>query len=358
MYAPHVEPAPRMPVHRIGAAIALVLGLVLVGGCATTRPEDDPVQVKLNDVDARVTRIERIISNQSLVELAQHIDSLQADVRQLRGRIEELEYKQEAMKKQQKDLYNDLDKRVAALGGGASGAGGGIGSGGGAGAYGGAGPAGGGAGSAGAGAAGSAGLAGGAGALAGGGSSGGAATAGGSTGGDTSGAGAAGGAAHSGGASASNSGAAAGGSSAGPASGSAIPDSGAGVGTSEEQRVYAQSFDALKAGSYSVAITGFKDFLTNYPSSPLAENAQYWLGEAYYVTHDLDAAASAFRSVLQKWPNSRKTPDALLKLGYTQLDQKKTAEGRATLSQVTKNYPGTDAARLANELLQRAPAKN
>jgi tol-pal system protein YbgF len=120
--------------------------------------------------------------------------------------------------------------------------------------------------------------------------------------------------------------------------------------------VYAQSFDALKAGSYSVAITGFKDFLNNYPSSPLAENAQYWLGEAYYVTHDLDAAATAFRNVTQKWPNSRKTPDALLKLGYTQLDQKKASDGRATLSQVVQKYPGTDAARLANERLQRTAA--
>ncbi len=347
MYAPHAEPATRMPVHRIGAAIALALGLVLVSGCATTRPEDDPVQVKLNDVDARVTRIERIISNQSLVELAQHIDSLQADVRQLRGRIEELEYKQEAMRKQQKDLYNDLDKRVAALGGGSAGAGG---SAGGAGFAGGSG-----------GPAGAAGAAGAAGSGSGTSASGGASSS--SAGGGASGgtvAGAGGGSAAGGSASASGSGATAGGSSAagsaGPASGSAVPDSGAGSGTSEEQRVYAQSFDALKAGSYSVAITGFKDFLTNYPNSPLAENAQYWLGEAYYVTHDLGAAATAFRDVVQKWPNSRKTPDALLKLGYTQLDQKKTTEGRATLSQVTQKYPGTDAARLANERLQRAPA--
>jgi tol-pal system protein YbgF len=122
--------------------------------------------------------------------------------------------------------------------------------------------------------------------------------------------------------------------------------------------VYAQSFDALKAGSYSVAITGFKDFLNNYPSSPLAENAQYWLGEAYYVTHDLDAAAGAFRNVMQKWPNSRKTPDAMLKLGYTQLDQKKVSEGRATLSQVVQKFPGTDAAKLATEKLQRTPASS
>ena len=59
------------------------------------------------------------------------------------------------------------------------------------------------------------------------------------------------------------------------------------------------------------------------------------------------------RRATQKWPNSRKTPDALLKLGYTQIDQKKVSEGKATLSDVAQKYPGTDAARLANERLQR-----
>ena len=121
--------------------------------------------------------------------------------------------------------------------------------------------------------------------------------------------------------------------------------------------MYGQSFDALKAGSYSIAITGFKDFLTSYPASPLAENAQYWLGEAYYVTHDLDSASGAFKSVLSKWPDSRKAPDALLKLGYTQIAQNRTSEGRATLSQVVQKYPGTDAAKLAADRLQRTPAK-
>ena len=282
------------------SSILVLIATLAAAGCASTPAEDDPMQVKLNDLDARVTRIERIISNQSLVELAQHLDAVQADVRQLRGRIEELEYKEEAMRKQQRDLFNDLDKRVSALGGGSSRV-----------------------------------------SPSGGGSSGSGSSGGGSGSDGSAGAGAAG------------AGAAAAGGAAGSAGGS---DSGASAGSSEEQTVYAQSFDALKAGSYSVAITGFKSFLNSYPSSPLAENAQYWLGEAYYVTHDLDAAAGAFRSVTQKWPNSRKTPDAMLKLGYTQLDQKKVSEGRATLSQVVQKYPGTDAAKLATERLQRTPA--
>jgi tol-pal system protein YbgF len=279
----------RQPCVVFVVAVIAALG----AGCASAPAADDPIQLKLNDIDARVTRIERIISNQSLVELAQHLDQVQADVRQLRGRVEELEYNAEAMHKQQRDLYSDLDKRIAALGGGSSGAAA-------------------------------------AGALSGAGSA-----AGGSS--TQSPAGAAG--------------------SAGPPTGSAAGSGGDSGGSSEEQTVYAQSFDALKAGSYSVAITGFKSFLSSYPASPLAENAQYWLGEAFYVTRDFDSATGAFRNVLQKWPDSRKAPDALLKLGYTQLEQKKTGEGRASLSQVVQKYPGTDAAKLAAERLQHTPAK-
>jgi tol-pal system protein YbgF len=287
----------RFPTRRLGALAVAVVATLSAAGCASTPAADDPVQVKLNDIDARVTRIERIISNQSLVELAQHLDQVQADVRQLRGRVEELEYNTESMHKQQRDLYSDLDKRLVAIGGGSAG-----------------------------GAA--------AGALSGSGSGAGSSS-------PQSGAGSAG---------APSAAAGAG------AAGSAAADSG-GAGTSEEQRVYGQSFDALKAGSYSIAITGFKDFLTSYPASPLAENAQYWLGEAYYVTRDFDSASGAFKSVLSKWPDSRKAPDALLKLGYTQIAQNKAGEGRATLSQVVQKYPGTDAAKLAAERLQRASGK-
>jgi tol-pal system protein YbgF len=277
----------RQPCVVFVVAVVAALG----AGCASTPAADDPIQLKLNDIDARVTRIERIISNQSLVELAQHLDQVQNDVRQLRGRVEELEYNAETMHKQQRDLYNDLDKRVAALGGGSSGA---------------------------------------------------------------AAAGALGGSAGSSAGSSSPQSPA--GAAAGPPTGSAGSGADSG-GSSEEQTVYAQSFDALKAGSYSVAITGFKSFLSSYPASPLAENAQYWLGEAFYVTRDFDSATGAFRNVLQKWPDSRKAPDALLKLGYTQLEQKKTAEGRASLSQVVQKYPGTDAAKLAADRLQHTPAK-
>ena len=123
-----------------------------------------------------------------------------------------------------------------------------------------------------------------------------------------------------------------------------------------EQAVYSQAFSALKASSYSVAITGFKDFLSTYPASSLAENAQYWLGEAYYVTRSYDDAGTAFRTVLQKYPQSRKAPDAMLKLGFTQYEQKRYADSRKTLEEVAQKYPDSDAAHLATERLKRIPA--
>src|SRR5882757_8996337 len=80
-------------------SVAVAVAAVLAG-CASTPAEDDPVQIKLNDVDARVGRIERVVANQSLVQLAQNLDSVQAETRRLRGRIEELENSNETLKKQ------------------------------------------------------------------------------------------------------------------------------------------------------------------------------------------------------------------------------------------------------------------
>jgi tol-pal system protein YbgF len=253
---------------RLSAAVPCALLLV---GCASTPAEEDAPQVNTADLQARVERLERSVENE--VSVSQRLDQAQAQLRELQGRIDELEHANETLSKQQRDLYGDLDKRL---------------------------------GNGGAGSAGTAGMAAAAGAAA----------------------------------------------AAAGAAGSAAADNGP---SSTEQAMYAQAFDALKASSYSVAIAGFKDFLSTYPDSSLAENAQYWLGEAYYVNHDYDSAAGAFRTVLKKYPDSRKAPDAMLKLGFTQYAQKQYPAARATLTDVTKKYPGTDSARLAADRLKRIP---
>jgi tol-pal system protein YbgF len=235
--------------------------VVALAGCSLTRSGEDPVQLRLNDLDARLTKIERIMSNQSLLDMAQHLDAVQAEVRTLRGQVDELQNGSEAMRKQQRDLYADLERRMGERGAAASGA------------------------------------------------------------------------------------------------GAAAPPGASGAAASTtEQAAYVQAFDALKNGNYGAAIAGFKQYLASYPTSDLADNAQYWLGEAYYVTRDYDNAAVAFRAVGERWPNSRKAPDALLKLGFTQYELKQRPEARATLTLVMQRYPGSEAARLAGERLKRLSA--
>src|SRR3954468_20801204 len=93
---------------------AVVLASLGIVGCAVS-PEEDPVQIRLKDLDSRVQRIERVLTNQSLLELAQRIDSLQADLRTIRGEVELLQNQNEGGKNQSRALYGDLEKRLAAL---------------------------------------------------------------------------------------------------------------------------------------------------------------------------------------------------------------------------------------------------
>ena len=251
---------------------------LLLAACASN-PSEDPVQIKLNDLDTRLGGVERVVSNQSLVDMSRRIDALEAQLRELRGGVEMLQNGSDTTRKSQRDLYGDLDKRLSLLEANAHampGAGG----------------------------------------------------------------------------SAADMGASAGGMP-GAMTGSAA--AGPAGGASDEQAAYNAAFEKLKAGSYGDAIAGFKDMMNRYPSSTLLDNAQYWIGEAYYVTRDYDQAASAFRAVGERWPASRKAPDALLKLGYTQYEQKHLAAARATLQQVVARFADTDAARLAQERLRKLP---
>lgn len=118
-----------------------------------------------------------------------------------------------------------------------------------------------------------------------------------------------------------------------------------------DQAAYEAAFDTLKGGNYAAAVQQFMDFLQKYPHSELADNAQYWLGEAYYVQRDYANAAAAFKAVGQVYPQSRKAPDALLKLGYTLYDQGQVADARTTLNEVLQRYPNSDAAKLAQQRL-------
>lgn len=114
----------------------------------------------------------------------------------------------------------------------------------------------------------------------------------------------------------------------------------------DESAVYGDAFAAMKAGRYEEAAQGFELYLTKYPRGPRADNATYWLGEAQYVLQDFTTALKSFQAVAA-FPESRKLPDALLKVAYCQYELKAFKNSRATLQKLISTYPDADAARLA-----------
>jgi tol-pal system protein YbgF len=125
------------------------------------------------------------------------------------------------------------------------------------------------------------------------------------------------------------------------------------VDRAQQQLAYQAAFDLLKEGRYPESITAFEQFLASYPAGAYSDNAQYWLGEARYVTRDFTAASRDFQLVIKQFPGSPKVPDAMLKLGYAQYELKDYATSRATLTELRQKYPSSTAARLAASRLER-----
>jgi tol-pal system protein YbgF len=238
----------------------------------------------VQDLEARVIRMERVLENQSLVELSSEVERLRSETTALRGEIETLRYESEQSGSRQRELYVDVDRRLQSL--------------------------------------------------------------------------------ESGGPRAFEpppstpalSAPAAGAAAAGAAVGSAVGSTAATPRpTGSDQQNYQAAFDLISARKYPEAGAAFQTFLQQFPTSPLADNAQYWLGETYYVRGQYAEALPAFRKVLEQYPQSAKLPDAMLKVGYSQIELGDRNAARTTLQEVMRQFPDTTAARLASQRLSALP---
>jgi tol-pal system protein YbgF len=130
-----------------------------------------------------------------------------------------------------------------------------------------------------------------------------------------------------------------------PAQNKPLPD-----GSPEEQYKYA--FSLLTKSDYPGAERAFEAFLTQHPNHALAGNAQYWLGESYYVRNDFNNAARAFAIGFQKYPKSPKGPDNLLKLGLSLAALDKNKEACQSYGMLRSEFP-----KAPQEVTRRAEAE-
>jgi len=121
----------------------------------------------------------------------------------------------------------------------------------------------------------------------------------------------------------------------------------------KEQQAYQNAYQLISDRKYSQAITAMQTLLKQYPKSNYVVNAHYWLGELYLIAGDTGKSRAEFVTVVNKYPDSSKVADALLKIGYLDYDQSKWAEAKAYLAKVTKKFPNSSSARLAKARLQK-----
>lgn len=250
---------------------------------------------RLESLELQVTQLQEAVRGQALVELSQRLDALEAEARALRGELDILQRENEERRKQQADLAGEFDRRIAAI---------------------------------------EARLA--------------AATA--APVAPTALTPVSGEPTNETGAVSSET---AGVVPTPPATPSLPAAASAPVTTESPEALYGRAFDALKAANYPEAISGMSGFVAQFPTHPLADNAQYWLGQTYYVTRDYAKAIDAFTALGARSPDSSKAPDALLKKGLSELSLGRSEAARASFNEVLRRYPQNDAARTAREQLGR-----
>jgi tol-pal system protein YbgF len=114
---------------------------------------------------------------------------------------------------------------------------------------------------------------------------------------------------------------------------------------------YNLAYNDYLDGRYEMAIAGFQRFLNDFPTTSLAANAQYWIGESHYSLKNYAKATEAFEAVVNNYPRSDKAAPALFKLGVVAAETGDVRKARLYLKRVIEEFSGSNEAKLAKNKL-------
>jgi tol-pal system protein YbgF len=118
------------------------------------------------------------------------------------------------------------------------------------------------------------------------------------------------------------------------------------------EMLFAAAYGDYARGNYDLAISEFRQYVETYPSSELADNAQYWIGEILYAQKKLSEAVAEFDKVRAISPNGDKTAPALYKRGMLLLEMGRREEAVLQFLDLFNNYSKTKEGELAHQKLK------
>jgi tol-pal system protein YbgF len=117
------------------------------------------------------------------------------------------------------------------------------------------------------------------------------------------------------------------------------------------QRMYDNAYSDYTGGQYDIAIQGFNAYISSFPKSEKADDAQLNIGNAYYAAGKYREAGDAFQKVISNYPNSDSVPAAYYKLGLAYTDLKQPDLARRAFETLAQKYPAAPEAILAKQRL-------
>ncbi|MBN4076231.1 tol-pal system protein YbgF [Gemmatimonas aurantiaca] len=116
-------------------------------------------------------------------------------------------------------------------------------------------------------------------------------------------------------------------------------------------KLYDDSFIQIRQREYDAALAGFADYLEFCGGDDRADNAQYWIAEAYYSRKDYKNAKAQYEKLIKTYPSSEKMATAYFKLGRCAEYSGDSKAAQKYFETVTSKYPATQEAQLASEKL-------
>ena len=115
---------------------------------------------------------------------------------------------------------------------------------------------------------------------------------------------------------------------------------------------YQRALQLYRDGQSEQSIQGFRDFLRGNPKSPLADNAQYWIGEAYFAQGDYNRSIIELNEVLLKFPQGDQVPGALLALASAFSSSGDKIDAKLVLQKLISDHPNSEEAQIGRRQLQ------
>ncbi|MFO1268581.1 MAG: tol-pal system protein YbgF [Rubrivivax sp.] len=125
----------------------------------------------------------------------------------------------------------------------------------------------------------------------------------------------------------------------------------------EERKTFDDAMAVMRGGDFDRAATALSNFQRRYAGSPYTNQVRFWLGNALYGKRDYKGAIDAFRAFVAGAPDHPRAPEALLALANSQAETKDNRGARATLQDLIKTYPTSEAAQAGRDRLATLPAR-